>query len=246
METIHEHASMFRRFHLDGKVTLGELLTALAIVVSLFGLGHQLSQDRKQRTSEQAARIRSAAAQTLAKLDRLEELWASEFKETQPLFVSVSQELEIHSPERARDTFWRGVDESRAKIKLTVLDEKIETSYVDLMGYDTRARDLFRKTLSDLDQHEEEMYGIFKSEGQREILSFKKAGGYTSGDLGNKLRDTAGEVQLSYAQVATTAICPLQNYLVSIITKSDDDLINRSQKPVALSREGCESLPPTG
>src|SRR5215469_1809177 len=121
---------------------------------------------------------------------------------------------------------WNGANEFRAKVKQTIIDERIETGYVDLMGYDAGARDRFREALSMLNDEEEEMYGIFLNEGQKDVFAAAKIKDYTPSMLGNALRNTAGEVQLSYKQKVTGALEPLQKYLVELMMKSDNDVAN--------------------
>lgn len=79
------------RFTLDRTIKFGEILTMVTIIVSVIALLTTLSKDRRLRISEHATKVRDAAAQTLAKLDRLEELSTSVFDEVQPLIVDVSE-----------------------------------------------------------------------------------------------------------------------------------------------------------
>src|SRR5215831_16421217 len=95
-------------FRLERTVKIGDLLTSLSILISLAAVLVTWSRDATLRQRQQADEIRKAAATTLAKLERWQELSSAIFQESQPVFVTVSQNLgKNHDAASARDYLWR-------------------------------------------------------------------------------------------------------------------------------------------
>lgn len=104
------------RFRVDPKVTVGEFLTVITIIISVFSLLDGFSKDRTLRQREEVANFRNAAAQTLAKLDRVETLSVSACDQAQPLFVKVSEFLATHhEAQGARDMLWSETDRNASE-----------------------------------------------------------------------------------------------------------------------------------
>ena len=99
---------------IEWKVTLGDLLTFVSILLSAAGLAWTWQKDIDTREREQAAEVRKAAAVTLAKLERFDQLTDLLFADLQPIIVDTGDMLaEKHDAELARDYFWKTVSASR-------------------------------------------------------------------------------------------------------------------------------------
>lgn len=81
------------RLTFDRTIALKDILTSLSILVSIAALLFAWGQDRQIREREQADRIRAAAAETLAKVERWEELSLWFFQDIQPLYVETSEKF---------------------------------------------------------------------------------------------------------------------------------------------------------
>ena len=91
------------RLHLtiDRTVRFGDILTTFSIIISVAAVllvgtqdSHIRQQDSDLRQREQADKVRNAAAQTLGKLERWEDLSLWMFKDVESLFVETSELLE--------------------------------------------------------------------------------------------------------------------------------------------------------
>src|SRR5205809_6148245 len=89
-------------------IKIGDVLTALSILLSLIALLSALAQERALRRRDQADKIRNAAAKTLTKLERWQELNNWFFHYIEPIFVNVSEKLANEQDiVAARDFLWK-------------------------------------------------------------------------------------------------------------------------------------------
>lgn len=212
---------------IDLKISMGDILTSVSILVSLFSLMSSFSKDRDLRRKEQADIVRNAAGRTIAKLDRWKEITLSLFEEIQPLFVETTEILsKDYDILVARDFLWKRLNEERIEILKKILGENIETAYVDLYGYHPHVRDLFEETLNQLKADTETLFEKLLNETQDDILFFSdKKDAYQNADLGNRLRYSAGIIREEYHKVLKDRLRPLDEFLNDLVSKSDKDLL---------------------
>lgn len=67
------------RFEFKREITIGDMLTSASILLSIFALLLSWSQSRALEKREQANEVRNAAAETLAKFERWQEISMSIF-----------------------------------------------------------------------------------------------------------------------------------------------------------------------
>ena len=102
------------RLKLDWSIKVSDLLTSITIVVSVIALLISWSKDREAKLTEQANRVRIAAATAIAKLDRWQALQLSMYRELQPTYVEMSELLtDRYDVQRVRDQFWKRVNIER-------------------------------------------------------------------------------------------------------------------------------------
>src|SRR5438876_1156154 len=118
---------------LDKTIKASDLLTSVTIIVSVVALVITWTKDRDVRVREQADRVRTAAAKTLAKLERWQILQLSLYDQLQPVFVETSEMLEKEfNVIGTRDYLWKQINAQHTSISAKVLEEGFETAYVDL------------------------------------------------------------------------------------------------------------------
>jgi len=220
-------------FTLTREIKVGDILTSLSILISATVLVRAWAKDRKDRNKELADKIRNAAAKTLAKLDRWQELSLWFFQYTQPLFIETSEMLvkdfDIVS---ARDFFWKKANEARANISGRILDEEIEVAYVELYGYHPVVHGLFVKAISELKEKEEAIFHDFIESSQEAIKSYMgKKASYQSAQLGNDLREMAFHFGSMLKEKTDKTLKPIRGFLVDIISKSDIEILKRKSLP---------------
>jgi hypothetical protein len=222
----------------DWKATFGDVLTAVSILISVVTLATAWWKDRLLRRRELADKIRAAAAKTLAKLERKEELSLALFVECQPLFVKVSEELaKKFDVISSRDELWRELNVVRLKLLQDVRKEDIETPYAELYAYHPEVRDLFRRVISTLKTEEKKTFEELLRATQDEVMAFEgKKKSYQTADLGNALREAANGVEERYQNAMKQAMALLQSFLLALISQSDTALLDK-KKIVKLASE---------
>jgi hypothetical protein len=78
-------------FHIIPEVKISDLLTSISITVALIAFLYAWSKDRRIRSREEANVVRTAAANTLAKVDRSETLLLSLFDLIHPVITEADE-----------------------------------------------------------------------------------------------------------------------------------------------------------
>jgi hypothetical protein len=156
---------------LERTIQVGDILTSLTIAISVITLVISWSKDRSTREAERADRVRAAAAKALTQLDRWQALHLSLYQELQPAFVETSEMLQDDfTMVKTRDYLWKAINAQRTRIIAKILDERIETAYIDLLSHFPAARSLFLDTFAQLQTVENEVTGRFLVAAQNEVL----------------------------------------------------------------------------
>ena len=215
----------------DWSIKFGDILTSLTILVSVSALIISWSKDRVTRETEQADKVRAAAATALTQLDRWQLLNASLYQELQPTFIETSEMLQDDfDVVKARDYLWKTINGRQTQIASKILDEKILTAYVDLLSHFPASRDQFLKVFEQLRLLEEDISGKFLMTSQNDVLYFEgKQQNYTSAMLGNALRTTAAKHKEELIDKSTKTIRPIRQFLFDVIAKSNKDILSANR-----------------
>lgn len=219
---------------LNRSIKVGDILTSLTIIISVTALVVTWTKDRNVRESQQADVVRTAAATAITKLDRWQSLNLSLYQELQPEFITTSEMLsEQYDVIKVRDYLWKTISNQRIQIYRKVLNEKISTSYVDLLAYFPETRTQFLTMFKTLNACEERISGSFLKKSQQDVLGFEgKESNYTSAMLGNALRTTAAQHKEALFSETTEAIRPVREFLFAVIAKTNKQIlhVNRVSK----------------
>jgi len=223
------YSAMF--LQLDRTIKAGDILTSLTVVLSVITLVLSLAKDRDARGSEQANKVRGAAASAIVKLDRWQNVQLSLYQELQPSFVETSEALlKKYDVVAARDSFWRQVNQVRTKIARQVLEEQLGTAYVDILSHFPAARTRFVEAFAKLAIVEDDVTNSFLAGSEQAILSLRgKQASYQTADLGNALRAQAAANATELRKQAEAVIAPVRIYLLSVIALPDNKIVNASQ-----------------
>jgi len=209
----------------EWKITLGNLLTVVSILVSAAGLAWAWHRDILTLERAQATEVRRAAAATLAKMERLGQLIDLLFADVQPTIVETSDLLaEKHDAELARDYFWKTVSAARLGQRKRVMDEQIESAYVILYSYMVEAKSMFQSAIEKLRSAEDEALDGIMDGCQKEILAYDPSS-YKPAVLGNKCRYIVNDQRKSYFAKATAILAPLEQRLGKIVSEQDSAII---------------------
>ena len=214
---------------LDRTIKASDVLTSLTIIVSVVALLVSWTKDRDTRTRESADRVRSAAAQTLAKLERWEDLELSLYRDLQPAYVETSETLaRKFDVIAARDQLWKQINAQHIRVAGRVLDEGIETAYTQLFAYSPSVRKSFLDAIRSLKVAEQAAIEQLLLDTQGAVLSFKaKEAGYSTAHLGNALREVSLKVEEKFRQQSERALKPIRDELYALITSSDEAVLSR-------------------
>jgi hypothetical protein len=209
------------------------MLTCFTILVSIISLAIGWTQHRLAQRRQKADEIRNAAALTLAKVERLEELSMFYFEDVQPLIVEVSETLAAKGDlQAARDLLWKELHSEWLKARKRVLDENIQLAYVGLYGYHPAVQPLFVRSLQQAGQADYEMMTELLEGTQGKLL---QVGGRrdqpATAMLGNELRQTVDLVQQSYRKRLQQALEPVTGFLTEVVLKSDEEVLKREVSP---------------
>jgi hypothetical protein len=216
---------------IDWAIKVGDLLTSATIIVSVVAMLLSLSKDRAARASEQANRVRSAAAVALSKLDRWQALQLSLYQELQPAYVEMSEVLgKKYDVDYVRDQFWKKVNTERTRIAQKVVDEQLGTAYADLISHFPAARAKFTDAYARLNGIEDKITNDYLGESEIEITQLEgRQRTYTTPMLGNALRRVAETYRTNLKDQSEAVIAPVREYLFNVIALPDDQIIRASR-----------------
>lgn len=210
-------------------ISVGDILTVLTILFSIATLVVSLQKDRQLRRKEYADRRRYAAGAVTAKLERWRELALRFFEDIQPLFVEIDSQL-VREPDfsAARDALWKGLVSARSIASQRILDEQIETAYIDLLGYDPRLEALFTEVVRHLKKYDFDVYTKTLLATQDVILKlFEEKLPIQTATLGNNLRNICRQIAQQEADLMEAVIKPFREEMIKLIQASDVQIFNK-------------------
>jgi len=212
----------------DRTIKAGDILTSITVMLSVIALVLSLAKDRATRVSDQANRVRAAAASTIVKLDRWQAVQLSMYQELQPSFVELSEELaKQYDVVAARDKFWRQVNLARTRVNKQVLDEQLATAYADIVTHFPTARTKVIGALAEISSVEQQSTEVFLAKAERAILDLKgKQATYQTPDLGNALREAATQSAQQLKIASDRVLNPVRTYLFGLIEMKDDAIVS--------------------
>lgn len=216
--------------HLDPTVKVGDLITSFSVILALAGFLYTWHKDRKLRTKEYADRVRSAAATTLAKIDRCESLFMSFPNILQPIITEADDMiLKTQDEINTRDIFWKQVTNARLTIHSEFNEEEIELAYAPLLPFREDIYDIFRRSIADAKDLEEKSFWALLNECQLAILKMAEESSIKSATLGNVLRKIVSEYQDVYSRELARLFQPVRTFLNEIIRSRDSDLVRKNR-----------------
>lgn len=213
-------------------MTIGDILTSLAILISVLKLTSELkysmSKDRILLQKERADKIRNSATSTLTKLDRWHELSKTIFQDVQPILLDAIILLSVEfDPKKAKNHLWKEITIANNQITWKILDENIQTPSVELIGYRPDIRMAFESALIELQAARTQIFSEFIFAIQRDVLSFEgcKKDEYRPNDLWNKMRGTVMRNQQAFEERTKPTLDTMSDLLLGLVKLDDDRLL---------------------
>lgn len=207
---------------------IGNLLTAVAVLVAALTLARAWNSDRTMRRREQAERVRNAAARTYAKLERGRDIFIEYFRVIEPVFVDASDKLsDSYNPATVRDDLWRELSKVYSETYAAFAKEEIETAYADLFGYFPSVYERFSKAVLSLKYHFDEEWNSWMQDMQDVVLRFENLNpdDYQPPMLGKALRASSRAHASSLKTELNSELADMQKFSYAIITSSDRQLV---------------------
>jgi hypothetical protein len=230
-EEAKEHSN-HPHLRLERKVSVGDLLTICSLLISASLVVGAWAIDRGLRQKDEANKVRAAAAATLVKLDRWEELSLSIFNKVDPAFVNTKENLEKDSKgklnqDAARHELWKAILQAEVDVQQKILDDHVETGYVGLYTYDPSARAGFDNVLLTLSNNQFHMYASLLTRTEALVKQAVKEKEFDPDDLYNKLDiECSASIKQDYWKSIDDTLEPVRSALIALIHKGDDDLLN--------------------
>ena len=219
------------KIRFDPQIKAGDILTSVSIFISAIALIISLAKDRDTLLADQANKVRLAAATTLVKLDRWQNVQDSFYDELQTDFVALSQDLKKNYDVVAvRDRFWlKGVN-ARARVQKQVFDEQLATGYVDLLTHFPAARSKVSSALASAETLAQNATKEFMAKSEQAIFQYEgKESTYQTAFLGNAFRQEALASATKLHHEIDKEFEPARKYLFTVIALPDNKLVNASR-----------------
>ena len=214
------------------EISIGDILTIVSILVSVIALLISWQRNRELKRKDVADKIRHGAGMVVVKLQRWRELSIHYFEDIQPLITEVDMEfVKKGSIPEVMNTFWVKLSDLRTKTSQRIIDEQIETAYIDLFGFDPRIQILFNEVVNRLKLIDNSIYTQARYSTQADILTaLSQPKKYKSSELGNKLRNTCYMLANECQQLMDGTIEPFSKEMIRLIELSDLQIVKRKFK----------------
>lgn len=208
------------------EISVGDILTIISIVVSVIALLISWHTNQELKRKEFADKIRHGASTVVVKLQRWRELMLRFFEDIQPLITEADMELVRNQKIiDIRDIFWQKLSDIRTKLSQRIVDEQVETAYIDLYGFDPRIQILFSEVINRLKVVDKSIYSQTLNSTQSDILSLRPP--FYSSQLGNELRNTCHLIAEDCRLLMDEAIEPFCKEMIRLIEQNDIQIVKR-------------------
>lgn len=217
-------------FVLASEVKVGDILTALSVLVATASLSYAYFKDRALRRRELADKIRRAAAEVLVASDRWVQLACRYFYDCQARLTDADAQLiSTGDVTETRDVLWKASVDLESDVSHKLIAEKLEGAYIALYGYDPSIHELYAQSLSQLREIFTRAHVEHLTVTQRIVLRMEQVKApYKSAHLGNLLREATGNSATCFKRDAFLALDRLRSQMLRIAQATDTEVINRT------------------
>jgi hypothetical protein len=225
---IDPHGMGMGPFVLNPEIKVGDLLTPITVFLSVLTFAWTIRKDIRSRLSAEADLVRGAAAKALGKLERWKELALWHYRDVQPTFVETSDLLaKEFDVEKARDHLWSALQTAHVASGERLLNEALETAFVELSSSYPGVYDAFGKTITEMKALDVEAHGELLTLTQSAVLSYRtRQNTYIPPLLGNDLRGCASAVSAYLDDQLGAIVRPVRQFLIKSIKQNDDELLH--------------------
>jgi hypothetical protein len=232
---------------LERKITVGDVLTVSSILITLVAGLISFERDQILRRKEEADKVRAAAAATLVKLDRWEDMSVSIFSEVDPAFIETKETLrrrpgKIVDVDAARHQLWKAILQAQVTVQQKILDDHIEAGYVGLYTYVPDARRDFTELLTTLSNNQFHMYANLLMRTQQMVLNSAKDKSFDADDFYDRLGIETIGIKNDYWKSVDDTLGPVRKALTSFTHMTDAELLSAPSLNIKATRTCSNSL----
>jgi heme/copper-type cytochrome/quinol oxidase subunit 2 len=212
-------------FALEKKITIGELMTVISILVSAISVLITWRYEQKIKLLENATRKRIEIARTLNTVNQVIQIHLSFYELIEEDIVETSHIcIEKKNPIQARDYIWEKFYQHRAGILSTLAQNDWEVAYTNLLSAGITADSLYIRSINRLKGLQQRQFEILLRDFESSILSFDTTAGNVNEltDMLRELKNAQREMHLAYTRRATEE---LNSFCLKLIKSTDKHLL---------------------
>ena len=223
-------------FSIKRELDLGQLLTALSIVITLIGGIFAWNNDKSLKEREYADRVRRSASVVTAKIERWAELSNRYFEDIQTTLVDVSEVVaKTNVTEGANRLLFRGMMDARAKSSQRIVDEQLQLAYMELYGYIPAFQEVFDGTISDMKTADHSTHKSLEALLQKILQNPAVFNSKKTRVIGNALRFAVEEARMKHSSQIQAISLPVRRKMLAVIQMSDNQLREAKTHPDVLA-----------
>jgi len=234
------------RFRLKKEITLGDMLTPMAILFSAFGVWYTWFHDANLERRQYADHIRHSASVVTSEIERWAPLADRYFEDIQPTIVDVSEMVETtHQSGPANRRLFKGLVQAQAAASQRIVDEQLEVAYIDLYGYVPSLQKSFDTTIQEIKKAETISQDETSSALQAKLHDNKILKLKSSILICNELRASVEYQRQKLESRIDNIATPLRKKMLNLISLSDEDILDEKKReatmqdaPVSTARNG--------
>jgi hypothetical protein len=229
---------------LEKSVSVGDLLTITSILGALLAWGFSWEHDRVTRQKAEADKVRAAAAETLVKLDRWEDLSVSVFSDVEASYIDTKESLrrvpgKAADVDRARHQLWKSILQSEVKVQQKILDDHIEAGYVGLYTYVPDARRDFDQLSMLLNNGQFHMYSVLLMKTQSMILATANDPHFNADEFYDQLQIRGTFLKNDYWKCIDDTLQPIRKALTDFTLMTDGQLLSKPHLDIDMTNKAA-------
>jgi hypothetical protein len=176
-------------FKFKREISVGEILTFVSIVGSAISITVSWSYDRRIKLRENGVQIRREAANTLGGVKRAGEIYLSFYDNIQQDAIQLTELFaETNNNIASRDFLWKRLHLRQSEIQQRILNEHLETAYINLLPFDQGLDSLYNITFEKLRAAYENEFHLLLADLEKLMINYRSKTPLETAILGNELR----------------------------------------------------------
>ncbi len=213
-------------FILDQKITVGEIMTVISILVSAISVLITWRDEQNIQMLENATRTRVEIAKTLNKVNQVIQIQLSFYELIEEDIVEASRIAVIEKdPIKSRDYMWEKLYKHRAEVLNIISQNEWEVAYTNLLTYGISADTIYIKTIDRLKGLQETRFNIILKAFAFEITSYQPTSTSQTSDLIDRLRELKKTMREEHAEYSNAATKDLFEFCLALINETDQKLL---------------------